>query len=575
MRNSLICACLALGLATPALQAQTPSASAREARNQTAVNAQLFYQLLLAEMNAAQGDPGSAVSLMLDAARKSGDEQIFKRTADLALSARAGDVALQVVRSWRQAHPRSLDANRYLLQILLALNRVADTAEPLRTLVELTPATERDQLLDVVPALYSRASDRKQAADVAEKALASALADPLQAATAWTALARLRAAAGDADGAIEAVGRAQAVHAGHAPAALVAAELMDSRRPRAETQVRKYLETASPAPEVRMAYARNLMEAQRLAESEAQLAQLTREQPEFAEGWLLLGSLQMDTPRLAQAEASLQRYLDLTQAQTTRQQRGRTQAQLMLAQAAEKRGDLNAAERWLNMAPAGEMQVQVQSRRALLMARQGQVEQARELIRKLPERNADDARTKVLAEANLLRELKQYQAAHDVLAQAAATSPEDTDLLYEQAMLAEKTGRIEQMEQLLRRVLALKPDHHASYNALGYSLADRGVRLEEAKQLIQKALEFAPNDPFIQDSLAWVEFRLGRKQEALRIIEAAYKARPDAEIAAHFGEILWSLDQRERALQVWREGLQINAQNETLRETLKRLNAKP
>jgi tetratricopeptide (TPR) repeat protein len=131
------------------------------------------------------------------------------------------------------------------------------------------------------------------------------------------------------------------------------------------------------------------------------------------------------------------------------------------------------------------------------------------------------------------------------------------------------------METLLRQILQLKPDYHAAYNALGYSLADRGVRLAEAKQLIEKALEFAPSDPYIQDSLAWVEFRLGNRQEALRLIEIAYKAKPDAEIAAHFGEILWSLGQRERALMIWREGLQLNADNDTLQETLKRLQVQP
>ena len=181
----------------------------------------------------------------------------------------------------------------------------------------------------------------------------------------------------------------------------------------------------------------------------------------------------------------------------------------------------------------------------------------------------------MLAEVSLLREFKDYRSAYEVIDRAIKAAPKDHELLYEKSLFAEKLGRIDEMEQLLRQVMQIKPDYHSAYNALGYSLADRGVRLQEAKQLIQKALEFVPNDPFIQDSLAWVEFRLGRTQEALRIIEAAYKARPDAEIAAHYGEILWSLDQRERALQIWREGLQLGAENETLRETLKRLKAQP
>jgi Flp pilus assembly protein TadD len=131
------------------------------------------------------------------------------------------------------------------------------------------------------------------------------------------------------------------------------------------------------------------------------------------------------------------------------------------------------------------------------------------------------------------------------------------------------------MERLLRQVIVIKPDYHHAYNALGYSLAERNLRLPEAKQLIQKALEYAPGDPFISDSLGWVEFRMGNKAEAARILEAAYKARPDAEIAAHLGEVLWSQGQRERAQAIWKEGLLLNGENETLLETLKRLRVKP
>jgi Flp pilus assembly protein TadD len=145
------------------------------------------------------------------------------------------------------------------------------------------------------------------------------------------------------------------------------------------------------------------------------------------------------------------------------------------------------------------------------------------------------------------------------------------ELIYEQAMTAEKLNQLADMERLLRRVIEIKPDYAAAYNALGYSLADRNMRLPEAKQLIQKALEFAPTDPFIRDSLGWVEFRLGNLQEAARILSDAYKDKPDPEIAAHLGEVLWSLQQRDRALAVWREGHMMNPDNETLQETLQRL----
>jgi len=583
MKKPLLWALLGLTLATPAVHAQSPGTTPpTDARRQGASNAQLFYQVLLGEMNAANGETGAAVSLLLDAARKTQDERLYQRAADLALGARAGESALQVARSWREAHPKSLEASRYVLQILLAMNRVGDSGEALRAVIELTAEPERPRLLNLVPALYARASDKKLAASVGEQALAGARADPKTADAALAAIGRLRLAAGETAAALEAARRALQAQPRSQAGVDLALELMNPRLPQAEALVRQYLDAApGAAAEVRLNYARNLLDVQRYAESALQLEQLTREQAQFAEGWLLLGSLQMDQVQGTVAQASLQRYLGLARAQAAqdgsdqRVRRGMAQAHLMLAQIAERQGDLAQAQKWLAEVKDPELLVQTQSRRASLLARQGQLAQARALLQQLPEPNAQEARRKMLAEVNLLREFKQYQPAYELMSRAVAQTPKDHELIYEKSILAEKLGRFEEMESLLRQILQLKPDYHAAYNALGYSLADRGVRLAEAKQLIVKALEFAPSDPYIQDSLAWVEFRLGNRQEALRVIEAAYKAKPDAEIAAHFGEILWSLGQRERALMIWREGLQLNADNDTLQETLKRLQVQP
>jgi tetratricopeptide (TPR) repeat protein len=110
---------------------------------------------------------------------------------------------------------------------------------------------------------------------------------------------------------------------------------------------------------------------------------------------------------------------------------------------------------------------------------------------------------------------------------------------------------------------------------LGYSLADRNIRLPEARELIVRALQLAPNDAYIQDSLGWVAFRQGQLAEALALLQTAYKAKPDAEIAAHLGEVLWVMGQRDAAAVVWREGLLLKSDNETLTETLQRFQFKP
>jgi len=243
----------------------------------------------------------------------------------------------------------------------------------------------------------------------------------------------------------------------------------------------------------------------------------------------------------------------------------------MLAQAAEMQKDFKAAEAWLAKVDSPQRALDVQIRRASLLAKQGRLQDGIDLIRKAPESGNDDARAKVLAEVQLLRDAKQWQRSYTVLGTANERFAKDPDLLYEQAMMAEKLSRIDDMERLLRRVIELRPDHHHAHNALGFSLADRGLRLPEAKALIQRALELAPGEPFITDSLGWVEYRMGNRDEAIKQLSQAYRSRPDPEIAAHLGEVLWVNGQRDEARRILREGRSRDEANDVLRETVARL----
>ncbi|MBC7377568.1 MAG: tetratricopeptide repeat protein [Burkholderiaceae bacterium] len=565
-----------LALCAHAQSADTPEDAPPEA---SAMDGELFYQLLLGELNARGGEPGAGYSLILDAARKTNDAKLYQRAADIALQARSGESALEAARAWRMAQPQAREANRYVLQILIALNRVPESMEPLKNEIALAPAADRAAVINSIPRNYGRVTDKKQAAVVVETALGDYLRDskqPALAAAAWTTIGRLRMAAGDTQGTLEAARRAQALDPLADGPALLALELMDPKVPLAEPIVRKYME-GKPLPELRMGYARALIDTQRYAEAAEQVKVITAERPLYAEGWLVQGTLQAQDNQLPAAEASLKRHVELAQSQpaSDERRRGLAQAYLSLSQIAEKRKDYVAAEAFLDRIEDSADLISAQNRRASILARQGKVAEARQLIRNLPERTPEDARMKLSAEVQLLRDNKLYKPAYDLLAAASAKDPKDTDLIYDQAMMAEKLGNLTEMERLLRVVIAAKPDYQHAYNALGYSLADRNLRLPEARQLIQKALEYAPGDPFISDSLAWVEFRMGNKTEALRILDTAYKAKPDPEIAAHFGEVLWSVGQRDRAIAIWKEGLLLNAENETLQETLKRLRVKP
>ncbi|RQO83735.1 tetratricopeptide repeat protein [Acidovorax sp. FJL06] len=537
-----------------------------------ALDAELFYEIFLGEISARTGDPGAGYAFMLEAARRSADGQLYQRAADIALQARSGEYALAAAKAWKEALPQSREANRYVLQILVALNRIGETPDLLRQELAQSPARAKATTLSALPQMYGRASDKALAAKVVEQALVDELTNPATGPAAWVALGRLRLAAGDKSGALNAASKAQSLDNASEDAARLALELMDENVPEAEPIVAQAL-TKQPVPELRMAYARVLLGLQRYPEASHQLEAVTQEKPDLAEAWLVVATLQFQDNRLPAAEASLQRFMDLssTAPDAEARQKSLTQAYLLYAQIAEKKKDFATAEAWLGRIDNAEEIFGAQTRRASLLARQGKLAQARALLRNLPGSSADDKRMKLSAEVQLLREQRFYKEAYQVQVELVALAPDDAELVYDQAMLAEKVGKPGTMEQLLRQVIAHHPQYHHAYNALGYSLADRGLRLAEAKQLILKALEFAPNDPFIMDSLGWVEFRLGNKADARRHLEAAYKARPDVEIATHLGEVLWSMGDKEGASRVWREGQRVSPDNDTLKETLKRL----
>lgn len=560
--------------------AQTPAEPPAEPVVNSALSAPLFYQLLLGELNVREGDPGAGYSLILDAARRTKDAQLYQRAVEVALQGRSGDAALAAARAWAQELPGSLEADRFVLQILLALNRVGETGPVLRDLIRDTPVAERSDTINAIPQTFSRVQDKALAASVVREAVTPSLAQPQTAAAAWTTVGRMELAQNRQAAALDAARQGHAAEPASPYPALLALELFERGEAQAEPLILRQINASSRRSAndtaVALNYARLLIDLQRNGDARRELASLTTRQPDEAEAWLLLASVQLQDNALAETKASLGQFLRLTQGTSDpRMRRLQTQAYLMAAQVAEKQGDIAGAGAWLDRIESPEDVLAAQLRRASLLARQGRLGEGRALLRNQPERRPGDARLKLIAEAQLLRDFKAYREAYDVYGEAVRRFPEDTDLLYEQAMVAEKSDRLADMERLLRQLIQRKPDFHHAYNALGYSLADRNQRLPEAKALIEKAVSLAPDDPFIQDSLGWVEFRLGNLPRAIEILTAAYRKRPDAEIAAHLGEALWAAGQREQARKIWREGLLTAPDNETLLSTLKRLQVQP
>src|SRR5450756_2082907 len=197
-------------------------------------------------------------------------------------------------------------------------------------------------------------------------------------------------------------------------------------------------------------------------------------------------------------------------------------------------------------------------RYALVLNKQGKLEAARAHLRQI-EASSDQARAQLLlTEAQMLRDANRPLEAFDLIGGALNSMPDQPDLLYDYAMLAEKLERMDLLETNLKKLISLQPDHAHAYNALGYSLAERNLRLPEAQELIEKALQLSPDDPFIIDSMGWVLYRMGKSKQALEYLRKAYSARPDPEIAAHLGEVLWVAGEHREAEKIWLEATKKN-----------------
>jgi len=274
------------------------------------------------------------------------------------------------------------------------------------------------------------------------------------------------------------------------------------------------------------------------------------------------------------AEGYFTRFVDVMD-KSPDEERDPTKALLILSQLAEERGDLKAATDWLDRMDSEDPKVQlsVALRRAQLLAKGGDVPAARKQLAALQPSDKGEQAQVLEVEAQILRDAGKNQDAFKLMQDGVKRFPDNMDFLYDYALMAEKLGKVDVMEKSLRQVMAKVPDNQHAYNALGYSLAERNVRLREAHELIQKALGMAPNDPFIMDSMGWVQYRMGNLTEAEAHLRKAYSLRNDPEIAVHLGEVLWKKGQQEDARKLWREAKAKDPKNDALKSTLTRLRA--
>ena len=539
-----------------------------------ALTGDLLYKLIKAEMEFQSGNWQPAYMATMAAAQRTRDPRLAQRATEMALSQQQGEPTLAAIRLWRQLAPDSEEASQYYLGFVIVSDNLAEAEPILRARLQAAVAAERGMAMFHAQQLLARAKDKAGAAAMTERLMAP-YADTMEA---HIVLAQAAFARGAAAVALKEARAALALKPDAEIAVLMLAQVTDDEAGSAAV-LSAFLASNPGARDVRAAYARVLVSGKQYELARQQLLALQQVQPDNLGTLYALGivSLQLGDP--AGAEQYFVRFTDVLAANPD-EERDASKVFVILAQLAEERGDLPGAMQWLDKVEQGTQRegagagwFNAQLKRAHLLGKGGDIDAARKLLASLPAAQPPEQAQVLLAEAQILRVAGRATDAYALMQAAVAKFPQNADLLYDFALLAEKAGHLDVMEKSLRTVIEQAPDNHHAYNALGYSLAERNVRLQEALTLIDKALKLAPGDPFIMDSMGWVQFRLGNLNAAETQLRHAYTLRSDPEIAIHLGEVLWQKGQKADAQQLWREARAKDPKNDTLKNTLARLNA--
>lgn len=543
-------------LATP--PADTPTANARA----QSLNEDLLYELLAAEFAGNAGDLQAAVNFYQQAALSSDDSRIAARATYIALYGQQYEQALELLARWRELEPEAVEVDRIYALSYLHLHRPLEALLHVQAVLAQTSASTQEKAM-VVKQLLSDEIEPQDSLGLLV-ALNQAQTDNPQM---LILQAKYSAELEQYEESIQALDRALEIDPALVDVNLIKARIYQAQgnREAAKAVIMQVLKDHPDDLGLRMQYARMLVEDRDYEAAREQFLVLREKQPDNVEVLFNLALLYIETDQLDESAELLNRLVELDQKTDI--------AHYYLGRIEQSKEQHKSAIAHYIKVNSGAYMLEAKLRIASLFARLERVDEAIEQLDVLLEETEEwpDSVRIYLTQGEIFRSHQRYQDGFDMYSRALGFNPDDINLLYARALIAEKVDRIDVAEADLLKVLSMEPDNADALNALGYTLADKTQRYQEAKAYIQKAIELVPDDPAIMDSMGWVHYRLGELQEALKWLSQAFEKLADAEIAAHYGEVLWQAGEQDKARAIWQQGQAVDAKHPVLVETLKRL----
>jgi tetratricopeptide (TPR) repeat protein len=518
------------------------------------------FQALVGDIALQRGDIEMGVGAWADLAQRTRDPQVIARATEVAAFARKYDLAIELNKLWLEVDPESVKAQQTQSSLMVLSNRLDDLAPQLATVLEQDKASLPANLMHL-NRMLARHGDKK-----AVQRLVDRLATPYnEVPEAHFAMGQAAANTSDFMRAQSEFEKALQLRPDWEPAALARAQLQARQSSQtAISSLSDFVERYPNARDARLALARLLISEKKYDTARTQFDRLIKDNPDNPEVIYPVAMLALQQGDSTTGRAQLEKLLksDFPDKSTVH---------FFIGQIDEDQKQLEPALEHYRQVTVGDQYINARARAAQILFKLGRPDEAREMIHSTQASNNNERTQLILAESQLLREAGKHAEAYALLESALAKQPDNTELLYETALTAERLGKADVLEKHLMRLLEIKPDHAHALNAMGYSLAERNIRLNEAHQFITQALSLAPEDPFIMDSMGWVLYRQGKLNEALTTLENAYKLKADPEIAAHLGEVLSALNRKDDARLLLKNAAKKNPENEVLSSAIKKL----
>ena len=528
----------------------------------TEANAEFVYKYLLGEIAGQRGDLSLASQLFLDLAKKTRDPRLAERAAKTAAYGRQQRLALDAATLWAELDPSSLAAQQATSQMMISTGDIQSAVPHIKEL--LSKEESRAATFLYLNDLLRNQQDKKAVLTTIKE-----LAQPYPAsAEAHFSVAQAAWLAQDMDAAESAIKQASQLRPDWEVSAQMQGQILAKKFPeKAVDFYKSFLNKNPKANNLRMHYAKLLVSLKRYEEAKPEFIKLTELEKDNPDTNAVVGLLSLEANELDMAEQYLQQSM-------RNGFKDPEKIYMYLGITADRKENKSKALEWYGkIDKSNQHYLEAQLATASIIAQTKNTDAAISMLGNLTELTAIQEVVVAQAQASLLVQDKRHQEAFELIKKTINTIPNTPQLIYDYAMAAERIGKLDLMENELRKVIQLQPDFSAAYNALGYSFADRNINLKEAKTLIETAHKLSPSDHYILDSLGWVEYKLGNYAVAVEHLRKAYSVQEDPEISAHLGEVLWKQGLQEEAKNIWGKALKAFPENSTLVSTSKKFNS--